>query len=120
LGPDTAVTQLLSSAKVEFKAREKKRNQEKELETIRLLVEDGKLDQARQALQRALQTEALDSFDPRVGRVSDEIDNAENRSSAPSFPSGKEPPPGPGLSKEYAWQMGPPAPDVIEPNTQTQ
>ena len=64
LGPSTAVTQLLSSAKVEFKAREKKRNQEKELETIRSLVENGKLDQATQTLQRALQTEALDSFDP--------------------------------------------------------
>jgi eukaryotic-like serine/threonine-protein kinase len=120
LGPDTAIDQLLSSAKVELKAREKKRTQEKALETIRTLVEDGKIDQATQTLKHALETEALDSFDPRVERVSDEIDGAKNRSSGPSTP-GKEPPQDPGFSKEYAWQMGPPAaPDVIEPNTQTQ
>ena len=121
LGPSTAVTQLLSSAKVEFKARERKRKQEKELESVRTLVEDGKLDQATETLQRALKTEALDTFDPRVARVSDEIDSARGRSRVPPA-SGPEPPPaGPGLSKEYAWQMGPPAhPDLIEPNTQTQ
>ena len=121
LGPDTAVTQLLSSAEVEFKARENKRKQEKELETIRTLVDDGKLPEATQALETALETNVLDSFDPRVGRISDDIKNAGDRSSAPSRPGPEPPPQGPGISKEYAWQMGPPVlPDVAEPNTQTQ
>ncbi len=121
LGPDTAVTQLLSSAEVEFKARENKRKQEKELETIRTLVDDGKLSEATQALETALETDVLDSFDPRVGRISDDIKNAGDRSSGPSRPGPEPPPQGPGISKEYAWQMGPPVlPDVAEPNTQTQ
>lgn len=121
LGPDTAVTQLLTSAEVEFKARENKRKQEKELETIRTLVDDGKLPEATQALQTALETNVLDSFDPRVGRISDDIKSAGDRSSAPSRPGPEPPPQGPEISKEYAWQMGPPVfPDVAEPNTQTQ
>jgi eukaryotic-like serine/threonine-protein kinase len=121
LGPDPAVTQLLTSAEVESKARENKRKQEKELETIRTLVDDGKLPDATQALQTALETNVLDSFDPRVGRISDDIKSAGDRSSAPSRPGPEPPPQGPGISKEYAWQMGPPVlPDVAEANTQTQ
>jgi len=121
LGPDTAVTQLLSSAEVEFKARENKRKQEKELETIRTLVDDLKLPEATRALQTALETNVLDSFDPRVERISDDIKSAGDRSSAPPRPGPDPQPQGPGISKEYAWQMGPPVlPDVAEPNTQTQ
>jgi eukaryotic-like serine/threonine-protein kinase len=123
LGPSSAVTQLLSSAEVEFKARENKRKQEKELASIHQLVERGKLEEATQALQHALETEILDTFDPRVGRVSDEIDTARNRPSAPPATGPEPKPPGPGFSKEYAWQTGPPAPvppDLAEPNTQTQ
>jgi serine/threonine-protein kinase len=123
LGPSSAVTQLLSSAEVEFKTRENKRKQEKELAAIHQLVERGKLEEATQALQRALETEILDTFDPRVGRLSDDIDTARNRSSAPPAPGPEPKPPGPGFSKEYAWQTGPPAPvppDLAEPNTQTQ
>ena len=121
LGPDTAVTQLLSSAEVEFKARENKRKQEKQLETIRTLVDDGKLPEATQALKTALETNVLDSYDPRVERISDDIRSAGDRSSAPPRPGPEPPPQGPGISKEYAWQMGPPVlPDVAEPNTQTQ
>jgi len=123
LGPDPGVTQLLSSAEVEFGARENKRKQEKELSSIRLLVESGKLDEAAEALQHAVETQVLESFDPRVGRVSDEIDTARERSSAPPAPGPEAKPPGPGLSKEYAWQVwtpSPVSPDVAEPYTQTQ
>ena len=123
LGPDPGVTQLLSSAEVEFEARENKRKQEKELSSIRLLVESGKLDEAAEALQHAVETQALESFDPRVGRVSDEIDTARNRSSAPVAPGPEPKPPGPGFSKEYAWQVWTPSPvppDVADPYTQTQ
>jgi serine/threonine protein kinase len=123
LGPDPGVTQLLSSAEVEFEARENKRKQEKELSSIRLLVESGKLDEAAEALQHAVETEVLESFDPRVGRVSDDIDTARSRSSAPPAPGPEPKPPGPGFSKEYAWQVWTPSPvppDVADPYTQTQ
>lgn len=123
LGPDPGVTQLLSSAEVEFEARENKRKQEKELSSIRLLVESGKLDEAAEALQHAVETQVLESFDPRVGRVSDEIDTARDRSSAPPAQGPEAKPPGPGLSKEYAWQVWTPSPvppDVADPYTQTQ
>lgn len=123
LGPDSGVTQLLGSALVEFEARENKREQEKELASIRLLVESGKLDEAAQVLQHAVETQILESFDSRVGRVSDEIDAARNRSSAPPAPGPEPKPPGPGFSKEYAWQVWTPSPvppDAAEPNTQTQ
>jgi serine/threonine-protein kinase len=123
LGPDSGVTQLLSSALVEFDARETKREQEGELASIRTLVETGKLDEAAQELERAVETRVLESFDPRVARVSDEIDAARNRSSAPPA-SGPEPKlPGPGFSKEYAWQVWTPfpvGPEVAEPRTQAQ
>jgi len=122
LGPDPGVTQLLNSAEVEFEARENKRKQERELSSIRLLVESGKLDAAAEALQHAVETQVLESFDPRVGRVSDEIDTARNRSSAPPAPGPEPKPPGPGFSKEYAWQVWTPfpvPPDVAESNTQT-
>jgi eukaryotic-like serine/threonine-protein kinase len=123
LGPDSGVTQLLSSALVEFESRENKRKQEQELASIRLLVESGKLDEAAQVLQHAVETQILESFDSRVGRVSDEIDAARNRSSAPSAPGPEPKAPGPGFSKEYAWQVwtpSPVAPDLAEPNSQTQ
>jgi hypothetical protein len=123
LGPDPGVTQLLSSAEVEFEARETKRKQEKELSSIRLLVESGKLDEAAQTLQHAIETQILESLDPRVGRVSDEIDTARDRSSAPPVPGPEPKPPGPGFSKEYAWQVWTPSPvplDVAEPHAQIQ
>jgi len=48
------VNQLRKSAQVEIAAREKKRDQEKTIESIRLLVESGKLDDATQTLDAAL------------------------------------------------------------------
>jgi eukaryotic-like serine/threonine-protein kinase len=110
LGPDTGVTQLLNSAQVEIAAREKKRRQEREIESIRLLIKQGQLDGATQALNEALAAETLVNFDPRVQRVSDEINQARNQTSAPS-PSKPDSGPPPGLSKEYAWE-GPPPEDL--------
>jgi serine/threonine protein kinase len=115
LGPDTAVTQLLSSAVVEFEAREKKRKQEKEIESIRLLIQRGKFEEATQALDNALATQMLERFDPRVRRVSDEIHAATAMPTSASTPNAESA--APPLSKEYAWQQGPPPPssaDVAE------
>ncbi|MGA9797672.1 MAG: protein kinase [Terriglobales bacterium] len=110
LGPDTDVNQLLSSAEVEFVAREKKRKQEQELESIRMMVKRGQLEDATQALNASLAAETLANFDPRVQRVVDEIDSARTRASAPSHSKFDSGPP-PGLSKEYAWG-GPPPEDL--------
>jgi hypothetical protein len=110
LGPDTDVNQLLNSAQVEFTAREKKRKQEQELESIRLMVKRGQLDNATQALSQSLRAETLVNFDPRVQRVVEEIDAARTRASSPS-PSRPDSGPPPGLSKEYAWE-GPPPSDL--------
>ena len=119
LGPNTAVTQLLSSAQVEFETREKKRKQEKEIESIRRLVERGDFEQAALTLDEALATQTLETYDPRVLRVLDEIGLAKSKASAPT--PGHEPPE-PGLSKEYAWSGPPPIEpaDVSDPSTQTQ
>jgi serine/threonine-protein kinase len=122
LGPDSGVTQLLDSALVEVEARETKRQQEKELASVRLLVESGKLDEAAQVLQRAVETRVLESFDPRVGSVSDEIDTARNQAGAPPAPGPEPEPPRPGFAKEYAWQVWTPSPlppDATELYNQT-
>jgi serine/threonine-protein kinase len=119
MGPDTAVTQLLNSAQAEFDSREKRRVQEKELTSIRLLMQEGKLVEAAEMLSAALAEKRLQEFDPGVKRLSDEIDSARSRASAPPTLLPENEPP---LSKEYAWQIGPPVPPQTEedPLTQTQ
>jgi hypothetical protein len=108
LGPDTDINQLLNSAEIEFLAREKKRKQEQELESIRLMVKRGQLEDATQALNASLEAETLVNFDPRVKRVADEIDAARTHAGASSHSQPDSGPP-PGLSKEYAWEGPPPA-----------
>ena len=95
-GPDPAVTQLLSSAEVEFKARENKRKQEQELETIRTLVDDGKIPEATAGAATGAGDRCPGDLRSRVGRISDEITSARNRSSAPPRPGPEPPPPGTG------------------------
>src|SRR5713101_2315943 len=51
IGPDTDVTQLLNSAQVEIEARERKRDQEKTIESIRELVQAGQFDEAARSLR---------------------------------------------------------------------
>jgi serine/threonine protein kinase len=118
LGPDTDLTQLLNSAQVEFEAREKKREQERSLETIRTLVESGNLDEANRTLEAALETRVLEAFDSRVQRVSQEIKDA--ASSAAEKPVPEVPSVPPSFAKEYAFQQGttaPPAPPPAEKGT---
>jgi eukaryotic-like serine/threonine-protein kinase len=110
-GPDTDLTQLLNSAQVEFEARERKREQERSLETIRSLVECGNLDEASRTLELALDTHVLEPFDSRVQHISQEIKDAaspamEPRDSrVPSKPSS--------FAKEYAFQQG--LPELFTP-----
>lgn len=108
-GPDTEVTQLLNSALVEWQAREKKRQEEVKLQEIRGLVNSGNIDQAAETLFDALQTHALEELDPRVSRISHEIELAKN---APVGPASDATLPA-NFSKEYAWAQA--APADVEP-----
>jgi hypothetical protein len=105
-GPDPDLTQLLNSAVVEFEAREKKRQQEKKLQEIRTMMESGNVDGAAMTLHDAMETEVLDAFDSRVGRVSRDLDAAKSTptvvspTAAPSAPAN--------FSKEYAFLQGRP------------
>jgi len=108
LGPDTDLAHLLSSAEVELQAREKKRIQERTLETIRTLVESGDLDGASRTIDQVLQSKSVDSFDPRIQRLSDQIKDARTKSAGE--PALSPPSTPPALSKEYAFLQATPFP----------
>jgi serine/threonine protein kinase len=110
-GSDADLTQLLNSAVVELQTREKKRKREQKLQQIRTMMESGNVDQAAETLYDAVATEALDGFDPRVSRISQEIDVAKNTPHALSPPAAPSSPVN--FSKEYAFLQG--APAEIEP-----
>jgi eukaryotic-like serine/threonine-protein kinase len=108
LGPDTDVSQLLNSAKVELEAREKKREQGRVLQEIRTLLESGDLDAANKALDQAIETSTVEAFDPRVQQLSQQIKNPEQ----PKTPKGAPPVPSlpANISREYALPIGPAPP----------
>ncbi len=103
LGPDTDLTQLLDSAEVELQARAKKRLQEGTLETIRTLINAGQLDLASQTIDEVVESQTLDSFDPRIERLSARIREAKTAATEPASTHG--------LSNEYAFLQAPPLPD---------
>jgi len=112
LGPDTDLTHLLSSAEIEFQAREKKRIEERTLETIRTQVASGDLDGASRTVNEVLESHTLDSFDPRIQRIADEIKDARDKITAE--PAVNPPSTGPILSKEYAFLQAAPLPVAPE------
>jgi len=73
LGPDTDIHQLLSSAEVEYEAREKKKGQDQKLKRVRTLVRTGKLEDAAKALDEVFKSGDFDALDPRLYEVADEI-----------------------------------------------
>ena len=105
MGPDTDVTHLLNSAKIEYHSREKKKIQEETLQSIHSLLESGHFNAANQTIDDVLESRTLDSFDPRVQRVSELIKNATTESKEqPAVPST--------FSKEYAFLQSAPPPEV--------
>jgi eukaryotic-like serine/threonine-protein kinase len=112
-GPDTDVTQLLNSARVEYEAREKKKEQERKIEGIRSLISSGRLVEATRALDEAVADRILEVFDPRVQRVCEELEQAKSAAVASATTEAKTP--AVSLSKEYAWLQGPPEPEVAPP-----
>jgi len=112
-GPDTDVTQLLNSARVEYEAREKKKEQERKIEGIRSLINSGRLVEATRALDEAVADRSLEVFDPRVQRVCEELEQAKSASVASATTDTNTP--RANLSKEYAWLQAPPEPEVAPP-----
>jgi eukaryotic-like serine/threonine-protein kinase len=114
LGPDTDVNQLLNSARVEFEARERKKDQEEKLGAVRALISAGKLVEATKTLDLAVEAKILEVFDPRVQRVCEELDAAKSAAAAAAATVISAPTVS--LSKEYAWLQGPPEqPEVASP-----
>lgn len=114
LGPDTDLKQLLNSAQVEIAAREKKREQEKTIETIRTLMESGELEAATLAVDEALKTNAVETFDPRIQRLSGQIKDARTQAEQKSMPAPISAPPADD-SREYAFLEPPPMPSAPVP-----
>jgi serine/threonine protein kinase len=113
LGPDTDVNQLLNSARVEFEARERKKDQEEKLEAVRALISAGKLVEATKTLDLAVEAKIFEVFDPRVQRVCEELNAAKSAATAAAATVISAPPVS--RSKEYAWVQGPPEPEVAAP-----
>jgi hypothetical protein len=114
LGPDTDLTQLLNSAQVECEAREKKREQEKAIGTIRTLVESGKFDAATLVVEEALKTNMVAAFDPRIQRLTEQIKDAKSVAERKSAPTSLPAAP-PSVSREYAFLQAAPLPSPPAP-----
>jgi serine/threonine-protein kinase len=110
LGPDTDVHQLLSSAEVEYEARERKQRQDEKLESVRSMLAARKLNEAAAALDALIKSGDFDPLDPRLYRVADEITAARAAGAATaSIVSQPEAQP-----REYALIEGPPG-AVVDP-----
>jgi hypothetical protein len=118
LGPDTDLTQLLNSAEVEFETREKKREQERTIGTIRTLLESGEFDAATLAVEEALKTSIVEPFDPRIQLLSEQIRDAKSIAEQKSAPTPQPAAPF-GVSREYAFLQATPLPTVPAPTEKT-
>jgi hypothetical protein len=114
LGPDPDLTQLLNSAQVELEAREKKRKREQAIGSIRMLIESNKLDEANRAIAEAVKSNTVETFDPRVQRLSEQLEEAKSVAEQKSAPTPVPAPP-PSLSREYAFLQAPPSPSQPPP-----
>ncbi|MFI5110149.1 MAG: protein kinase [Terriglobales bacterium] len=110
LGPDTDVHQLLSSAEVEYEAREKKRGQEQRLETVRALVRSGRLEDAATALDEIFKSGDFDALDPRLYEAADAIAAAREAAGASTASILTAEPKD--SAKEYVMLEGPPSGSV--------
>ena len=106
LGPDTDVNQLLASAEVEYEAREKKRRQQEQLETIRSLIQSGKIDEAATTLDDVARRGDFHALDPRLYQVADAVEAARKAAAASALTNVAAEPAA--SAREYAVLEGPP------------
>jgi eukaryotic-like serine/threonine-protein kinase len=109
LGPNTAVTNLLTAAEFEFKTREKQKEQKREIATMRTLINDGKLEEAKSALEASIKTDLFEPFDPRIATIQDAIVQREAAAQAtPSIVDAGQ------FAKDYIFQRA--AAPTVETN----
>ena len=112
LGPDTDVHQLLSSAEVEYEAREKKRRQDEKLGSVRALVDSRKVEEAAAALDGIIKSGDFDPLDPRLYKVAEEIATARGTAASTASIALTQPE---DQSKEYALLDGSPS-TILDPS----
>ncbi|HXA56946.1 MAG TPA: protein kinase [Candidatus Acidoferrum sp.] len=78
-GPDTDITQLLHSAEMEISSREKKKEQDKQVDTAKTLINSGDFAGATRVLDQAMATQILDATDPRVQAALQEIRDTQEK-----------------------------------------
>ena len=115
LGPDTDVNQLLASAEVEYEAREKKKKQEQQLESIRSLIHSGKNDEAATLLDEVMKGGDFHVLDPRLYQVADEIEAARKAAATPTLSTVEAE--AAGRAREYAVLEGRPLPVDVNAST---
>jgi serine/threonine protein kinase len=108
MGPDSGVTQLLTSAEFERDARERKRQQEIRLSAIRALLEAGNPSGAGRTLEEAIATKVFDPLDSRIQQVAREIEAAKTLPTPRGIPRPRSVPADP--TKEYAFLQPAPSP----------
>jgi eukaryotic-like serine/threonine-protein kinase len=106
MGPDTDLSQLLTSARVEIEARDRKRMQERTLQTIRTMMNSGDFEGATEKIKEVIDSKILEPYDPRVQRLAEQIHDA--KTTPPAAPQTSS---HPALSKEYAFLQATPIPE---------
>lgn len=113
MGPDSGITQLLTSAEFERDSREKKREQEVRLAAIRSLLEAGNLDGARRTLEEAIATKVFEPLDSRILHLAQEVEAARLNPARRGKPRPASLPADP--AKEYAFfQPAPSLPGISD------
>jgi hypothetical protein len=108
-GPDTDVSQLLTSAEVELESRERKKGQLGIIEGIRTQMDSGELEAGNQAINEALKARTFEPFDPRIQRLIKQIEDAKTMRVEQAAGWSTVPPT---IFREYALPQGAPPPST--------
>jgi hypothetical protein len=111
IGPNTEVTNLLTAAEFEFQSREKQKEQKRGIATLRTLIDDGKLHEAKTALDASLKSELFEPFDPRLATLQEAIAAKEASPDAVHSPANTGQ-----FARDYVFQKAaPPSPATNPP-----
>jgi eukaryotic-like serine/threonine-protein kinase len=78
-GPDTDITQLLHAAEMELTQREKKKEQDKQVDAAKTLIVSGDFAEATRVIDQAVATQILDAKDARVQQALLDIRETQER-----------------------------------------
>jgi serine/threonine protein kinase len=120
VGPSSAVTKLLKTAEIEYKSRGKQKDQNLGLVTLRTLIANDQLEEAKSAIQESIRSELFEPSDPRIATLSETIAEKESANIvAPATPASESKPEATGsgqFAKEY---VSPPGSSVNPKSTST-